>query len=817
MNTIRRHLQVAYRRIRKNPGFTAIALLSLALGIGANTAIFSIVNSILIRPTPFAEPESLVEIFVQQDDFPTSPFSYPDLEDVTRETSEVFSGVAGSGYTLLQEEAGDQVGMLPGELVTANYFSLLGIEPALGRTFTEEDARDERRVVVLDHLYWERAYGADADLVGRPVRFNGQEFTVIGIAPKSYPGNLRGLRPALYVPIVLDQLLMGSENDRLESRGSHWIFTKARLLPGVPLTRAQGVLDAIAADLGSRHESWDGTNGLLAMRTTDVIVNPVFDRFIVPAAGLLLAVVGAVLLIACANLASFLLARATDRRKEVAIHLALGASRRSLIAALLTETSLLSLAGGLLGVGLAVGLLGWLVRADLPLPLPLTFDFSLDARVLLFSLGVSLLAGLLFGLAPALQSSNPDVASTLKDESTGGGKPRLFTLRRVLVTAQVATSTLLLVTAGLFLRSVMASQSVDPGFGHEPTGILTILLPMNELNEEERALRVQQLRERFETLPGVETVGSISNLHLNLLNTQSVGINIDGVEPPEGYESHRIDYASIDPPFFRAAGIPLLEGREFTERDDAQAPAVAIVSQSFADRFFPEGRAVGKTLRRTAADGVSDAEIVGIVADTKVRSLSEAPRPFVYWPFLQESVDSFTFLAQTSGSARSTSISMLQAGREIDPDLRVFESKTMERHLASLLFPMQASAFFVAVFAGLALALACIGLYGVVSYSVAQRSREVGIRVSLGADSQSVIGMLMRGGLTLVAVGGAIGLLLAVAVRKILGGLLFGVGSYDILAFVAVPIVLGAVGVLATYLPARRASRINPVQALRSQ
>ena len=467
-----RSVRQALRHLRKSPGFTAIAVLSLTLGIGANTAIFSVINSVLLSASPLDEPQELVEVYKHQEDFSATPLPYPEIVDIREASEDIFEGVTASGYTFSQLDRTDGVEVVPVEMVSGNYFSVFGIQPHLGRMLAQADEDSRASVVVLDHAHWSKEHGADPEIVGTQLRVSGQPFTVVGVTPQEFTGNVRGLQPAMYLPIVLAGVVEPTEGTpRLEQRGSHWVFSKARLLPGVTLVEANARLEAVGASLKEAgHDAWQGNDYLFAMPTVDVVMNPMIDQFLVPASTLLLAVVALVLLVACTNLASFLLARAASRRREVAVRLALGASRGSLIRQLLTETVLLSLISGTLGVFLAIGSLRWLSSADLPLPLPITLDFAVDGRVLLFSLAVSLAAGLFFGLFPALQSSKPDVVTTLKDEGTGGGRKRRINLRSVLVTTQVAVSTLLLVGAGLFVRSLLATQNLDPGFGSQPTG-----------------------------------------------------------------------------------------------------------------------------------------------------------------------------------------------------------------------------------------------------------------------------------------------------------------------------------------------------------
>ncbi len=820
MTKLRQDLVVALRRARKSPGFTGIAIVSLALGIGANTAIFSVINGLLLRGSQLRAPEELVEVYLSLEGFEHGPVSYPDLLDLQRETGDVFAGVAGSGYGILQVDGKEGVSVMPAELVTGNYFDLLGVEVAHGRPLTARDEEERNAVVVLDHIYWERELGGDPGVIGQTLRIGGSPYTIVGIVSERHTGNLTGLRPSLYAPIVLDGALNEfggpSRDGRLEQRGSHWIFPKARLAPGRSAEDAERLLGAMSSTLLEREPSWQGDMRLFAIPTRDVLINPAFDRFVVPAAGLLLAVVGLILLIACANLASFLLAKATDRRKEVAMRLALGAPRRRLIAQLLTETLLLAAVGGVCGVALAVALLGWLLRADLPLPLPLTFDFSLDVRVLSFSLLASLGAGLLFGLAPALQSTRPKLAPALKGDDVAAPGKRI-TLRKLLVASQVAVSTLLLVVAGLFVRSMWAAQGTDPGFGAQPTAILNYVTSSARYTPDEARRFQEELRDRVAALPGVQRVGAIDNMPLNLLNQQGISVNADGVQPPPGRDSWSFDFARADPGFFQVAGIPMVEGREFTDLDDAASTPVAIVNQALVDVLFPGRSAIGEQLRGTRANGSGAYEIVGVARTTKVRTLGEPPRPMVYVPFAQDFSGGMNLLATTEGSSRELSMAMLRTARELDPDLRVFESKTMERHLGTLLFPRQASAWFMGVFAGLAMLLASIGLYGVVSYSVAQRSREVAIRTSLGADPGGLVRLLMRGGMRLVAVGAAVGLVLSLVAQRALQGLLTGVGGFDPLAFLLVPAVFLLVAMTATLVPAVRACRASPVTALRAE
>jgi len=816
VDTLLRNLRYAARRLLNSPFFTVVAVLSLGLGIGANTAIFSLVNAVVLQDVPYDRPEELVDVYESVAGFSHGTLSYPDYLDLLEGSRDVFADLGGMQLTFAQIDVDDGVEVVPAEAVTGGYFSLLGVRPALGRLITEEDHVDigAHPVVVLSYAYWQSRYAGDPAVVGDEIRLAGRPYTVIGVAPEDFRGTLRGLEPTLFIPIMMYDALMGSDGSMLETRGNHSLFAKGRLLPGASLAQAVAVAERVAASLKVDYpDEWQPTMAFVLVPTADVIMNPMLDRVIVPAAGVLMVVVGLVLLIACANLASFLLARATDRRKEIAVRLALGARRRTLVGQLLTETVLLSVVGGLLGIWIAVQALGLLVTADLPLPLPITLDLSLDGRVLAFSSVVSVLAGLLFGLAPALQGTNPDVAPTLRDESAGGGRSRGANLRGMLVSGQVAVSVVLLVCAGLFLRSLDASRDIDPGFGDAPAGILQFNVAQDRYSEEEGRIFVEALSDRVERLPGVEHVGVIDNLPLNTLSNQQMRIEVAGVDPPPGTDYHLVDYARIDDGFLAAVGVPVVEGRGFDDGDVPGGDPVALVNQEFARRFFPEGGAVGRII---VADD-EERRVVGVTADHKVRQIGEDTRPFVYLSRSQ-SYSSFAWMvARTAGDADRLALDMLRLAREADPDLMVIDGRTMEEHLAVMLVARELGAGVVATFAVLALVLASIGLYGVVSYAVARRTAEVGIRLALGADGGQVVRMLTGDGMKLVVVGGVIGLALAAGLARLLSGLLYGVPPLDLRTFVLVPIVLGVVALAASWIPARRVTSIDPARALRSE
>jgi len=811
-----RNVRYAMRRLLQGPGFTFTAILSLSIGIGANTAIFSLVNAILLRPVPLQDPETLVDAYISRPEIPYNLFSIPDYLDLREDTRDVFEGVSGSMLSLVQADRDGSIEMVPVEMVTGNFFQLMGINAKLGRTLLPEDdvSPGAHPVAMVAHSYWRNTLGADPGVVGTEVRLSGRLYTIVGVVPEDYVGKFRGIVPGFFLPLMMvDEVLAGSSE--IESRGNHSFFLRARLNRGVSLQQALASTSAVANRLKTdfpRH--WNADDTIRLLPTADVIIYPPFDRFVKAAAWLLMSVVGLVLLITCANLASFQLARATDRRKEVAVRLALGASRKSLVGQLITESVLLGILGGVGGVALGVILLKLLLAAELPLPVPIDLDLSLDSTVLGFTLLISVVAGVLFGLAPAVQSTNPDVASTLKDEIAGGGRASRLSVRNALIVGQVAVSFLLLIGAGLFLRSFQATQSVNPGFGPEPAALITMALPSTRYSEEEGRLFMRSYFERMEQVPGVQAVGLTNNLHLNTLSTNSIRINVAGVEPPPDRDGHDVDRKEVDPGFFGAVGIEIVRGRNFDSSDREDAPGVALVSQALANRFWPGEDAVGRVLQRPGGDGLL---VVGIASDAKVRSLGEAPRSLVYLPYSQNYQSYMTVVASTSLNADRLALQMLAQLCELDPEAWVWEAKTMEEHLAIVLLPARLSAILLAVFAALALTLASVGLYGVVSYAVAQRTREMGIRMSLGADAGKVIRMLTASGMKLVAIGGVVGLGLALLAGRLLSQLLFGVGALDLVTFIAVPALLAIVALLAAYFPARRASRVDPVSALRAE
>lgn len=804
----------ALRRLLKAPGFTAVAVVSLALGIGANTAMFSIVNAVLIRDLPVERGHELVEVYSSDSDgFQYATSSHPDYLSL-REGNDVFQNVVATRTTIARVDIDGRPRVAFGELISWDYFQTLGIEMELGRSFAaeEDETPGTHPVMILGHRTWTQDFGADPAIVGSDVWVNGRPFTVVGVAPKGYTGSMPVLVTGFFTPLMMtDALIPGGQ---LERRGSRSMFMKARLLPGVSVEEANASLRAFSAGLEEAYPESNERRYMSAIPSGNVSLNPAVDRILTPVAGLLLAVVGLVLLIACANLASFLLARAEDRRKEIAVRLALGAGRKRLISQLLIETTLLAVMGGVAGLILAQWTVELLMALQPPLPVPVDVEISLDRTVLLFTAGVSMLAGIAFGLVPALQATNPDVAPTLKNEATGARGGRRFNLRNGLVVTQVAFSFVLLIGAGLFVRSLQKAQAIDPGFD---TGPGALAWPMPELagyeSDEEVKAFYDALERRLLEHPEVTHVALADRLPLGV-GVQTNGYLLPGVpsETPDG--DHDIDNANVSAGYFEAMGVDILSGRGFT-RDDLDAERVVIVSEAFVQRYYPGQDLVGQAIQTTRGQ---DLRVVGVAADTKVRTLGERPRPYVY--HLQGQTMFFGMQVVVKGRGTSEELVAItrEALDEVAPEMVLFEEiKTMNEHLALLLFPPRMAALLLSAFGGLALLLAGIGVYGVVSYAVAKRTRELGIRMSLGASAGDVVRMAIGGGMRLVIVGGVVGIALAGAVTWVASDYLFGISSNDVVTFATIPLLLSVVALFAAWVPARRASRVDPVRALRAE
>jgi macrolide transport system ATP-binding/permease protein len=812
MGNLMQDLQYGARLLAKRPGLSTIAIVTLALGIGANTAIFSLVNTALLRPLPIEKPDRLVSLnsvsTTGKDNYPT--FSYPNYRDL-RDRNDVFDGLLCYRFSPISVSNNGVNERMWAYLVSGNYFEVLGVTPALGRFFTQDDDRapGAHPVTVLTYNCWQKRFGGSADAIGRKVIVNGRNYTIIGVAKPGFHGSEISYVPEMWFPtMMLSQIEPGS--NYFENRDSANLFVQGRLKPNVSSAQAESALKSIAVQLA--HEYPDDNEN----KTIELSPPGLFGAFmrgpIVGFAGVLMTIVGLVLLLACTNLANLLLARATERRKEIAIRLAIGASRWRLIRQLLTESILLAMCGGLLGMGLAVWLVDAMTAFKPPIDIPLSTELHIDYRVLLFTAAASLLTGVLFGLLPALQTTNPDLVPALKDEVSIGGYRRSW-LRNGLVVFQVSLSLLLLICAGLVLRGLQRAQLLNPGFVPGHAIELSFDLSLQSYDDAATKTFKKQLLEQVRALPGVEQAGLTNNLPLSM-NYNTNNIFVEGGTQERGANIPNAMTSRASPGFIGALGAELLQGRDFDERDNEKKLGTAVINETFAHKFWPGESAIGK---RFSFEGISGpwVEVIGIIKDGKYFSLNEEPTPFVYVGLRPESGDYLTIVVRTSMDPLNAVASIRNEFSRLDSNLPIYNIKTMTAHMSLPLFPARVAAILLGSFGGLALTLAAIGIFGVMSYAVSQRTREIGIRMALGANSGVILRLVVGDGVKLVGLGIAIGLAAAFAGTRLMSGLLYGVSATDSITFAAIAVLLSVVAMLACYFPARKATTVDPIIALR--
>jgi predicted permease len=822
METIWKDIQYGARMLFKNPGFTAVAVLSLALGIGVNSTIFSLVNAILLKPMPVAEPGQLVEVYSGVEQFKYSVNSYADYVDL-RDENDVFSGLAAHSMIGVTYTHEGQSELVLGEIVTGNYFQVLGVEPVLGRSFLPEEDRTEgtHRVAVVSHGFWQRRFGGDTSLVGKEIRINGKVYNVIGIAPESFTGTLPGFAPELWVPTMMAEEVdsMGMQDvdnsptgdTRLEKRGTRWLFVKGRLKPGVTREQAEAQLRTIMARLEKEYPESNEERTVNLLPASAVRLHPMLDEQLTPAAILILAVVGLVLLIACANVANMLLSRASARKQEIAIRLAIGAGRARLLRQLLTESLLLSALGGIFGLVLAQWTSGLILMLRPPSPIPIELDLGLDSRVFLFTLGISILAGLVFGLAPALRASRPDLVPALKNEARFEGGERRFNLKNVLVIGQVAVSMILLIGAALLVRSLQSARTTDVGFELERLAVVAIDLGLHDYSDERSKVFYRSMQERLEALPQVDSVTLTQRLPVTV-EISMTGVFIDGHQQSPDDDAFILDYTRVGPNYFRTLGIPLIEGRDFNTAD-AEGPPVAIINETMARTYWPDQNPVGQRYHTDSLDGPT-VEIVGVCRDYDVRTVGDK-RPYLHQALNQQEFTRASVVVRTPGDP-STMVGRLRKELlAMEPNLIFLEANPMTKIIEVTLLPVSLGAVLIGTFGVLGMILAAVGLYGVIAYSVARRSHEIGLRMALGAETKEVLKMVIKQGMVIAAIGVALGLLGGAAVSRVLSVALYGVNPIDPWSFGAAAILLLSVALLANYIPAKRATRIDPIIALR--
>jgi len=820
-------VRYAFRTLGRSPAFTAVVVLTLALGIGANTAIFSLTDQLLLRLLPVRDPQQLV-VFENPGPFQgrtenNNTFSYPMYRDF-RDGTPVISGLLASfpvNATLTVNGGAERVNA---ELVSGNYFDVLGVHPAVGRSIAPDDDRTPGggAVVMLSNGYWMRRFAGDRSVLGTIVGINGHPMTIVGIAPPGFYGIVLGTSPDVFVPMMMKAQMTPTWDD-LENRRSRWLTMMARLKPGVTVTEAEAAMNVLYRQINEReiaeiqNPSKQFKERFLAkhlfVRQGARGRSDLRQRFSTPIL-VLMGMVGLVLLIACANVANLLIARSAARQKDVAIRLALGASRGTIVRQRLIESAVLALAGAAIGIPLAWWACGLLVSALPGTSAAQTLTTTPDARVVLFALGISVLTILLFGLVPALQSTHPVLTTTLKDESgsvvggTGHGR-----FRKALVIVQVGLSVLLLAGAALFARSLYNLKNLNPGFDPEHLLAFSIDPTLSGYSREQCVTLFTEIQQRIAALPMVSGV-SPSVIELMSDNDWSSTIVVEGYKAKES-EDMNPSVNAVGPGYFATIGQRLIAGREFTERDVRGAPKVAVINETMAKYYFgtesPLGRHIG--YRRV---NVPDMEIVGVVQDSKTTTMRQTIPRFVYTPYMQEDeLNEITFYTRARGDAADAAAAVRSAAQQVDPHLPIFNMKTMASQLDESLFVERMVAALSVAFGALATLLAAIGLYGVMSYSVARRTREIGIRMALGAERQSVLRLVLGEVAMLILVGVAIGVPIALALGRLVQSQLFEMSATDPIALSAATILLSLVALVAGYLPARRATRVDPILALR--
>jgi predicted permease len=819
VTTLLQDLRYGLRTLRKSPAFTVIAVFTLALGIGANTAIFSIVNAVLLKPLPFPESEKLVfmtSAFEKQGVSRNFSTSYADFLD-WRSTAKSFTSMASYHQDSFTLAGMDQPLHVSGETVSGDFFSILGTQPLLGRAFTRDEEKPGTRVVVLSYDLWQSAFHGDRGIIGRAITLYKDSYTVVGVMPAGFAFPLDAQPPKLWRTLAVDSETKDPKNSPAatspEQRGAHFLQVVARLKPDVPMDRAREEMNVIARGLAKQYPDTNSKFTAVGLTSElDHLVGKTRPRMVI-----LLISVGVVLLIACMNVANLLLVRASRRNREIALRAALGAKRIRVVRQMLTESFVLALGGAILGIPIAM----WALKLFIALNaqnLPRIQNAGLDGSVLLFTAGIALLTSLVFGLVPALRASSPNLTEFMKEgrgTTASGSHQRL---RGALVVMETAGGLVLLVVAGLLLRSFHRLLSVDPGLNPRNVLTLTFDLPDAKYNDQQQMDFYTQLVSRVGNLPGVVSAGAVTPLPLSG-NNAIITFQIEGRPVPKS-EEPSADIEAATPGFFKTLNIPMLRGRDFSERDDTKAPGVVIVNEAFAHKYFPNEDVLGKHITPGASNSGKPQvrEIIAVVGNVKNRSLDMEDVPVYYIPSTQLNFGSMAVCLRTSNDPHSVTSAVRNVVSSMDPDLPLYDIKTMEEYLASSVATQRFNAMLLEAFAGLALLLTGIGLYGVIAYAVAQRTHEIGVRMTLGASRSQVVQMVLKSGLQLTGIGVGAGLLLSLIAAKFatsFSSLLFGIKSTDFVTFSAVVGMVTVVSLLACYIPAHRASKVDPMIALR--
>ncbi len=806
LHMILHDIRFAARMLLRRPAFTLVAILVLGLGIGANATIFSWVQSVVLQPLAGVDARSLVALHGKSSSRDDLSFSYPNFVDLQAAHAEGIEDVIAFRGLAMNLRGDGEPRRVWGEMVTANFFDVVRIRPALGRGFIPADTAviGGEPVAVLSHAGWRRLFNADPSIVGRTITLNARPFTVVGVAPEGFRGTMMGLTLDVFVPITMQRAFMSG--DRLPARGTSFLQVFGRLRPGVSLKQAQSSLDVVAARMAQDHHENEGKG---------IIVTPLWRDgaagMLLPVMATLMAVVAVVLVIACANLAGLLLARAAGRQREVAIRLAVGASRGRVVRQFLIESCLLAIAGGLAGVVIATWTTGGLMALMPPTPFPIAFDGGVDLRVMTFATAITLLTALGFGLLPALRASRSDVSRSLKDASgTLSGGVRGGRMRGALVVAQVALSLLLLVSAALFFRGLSHARTVDPGFSIR-TGVMAALdLLPNGYDAARGSALHRQLLERVSALPQVSSATLAYSMPLDIDGGSNMNVEIDGYQLSAGEEID-VHYNRVGPRYFETMGIPLVSGRPIGTQDVEGRQLSVVVNEFMAQKYWNGQDPVGRTLRF----GSGPAVVVGVAKTGKYGRLNEAPRNFMYVPIAQYFRHDAILIVRTEADPAVIVPALHAEVKKLDSNLPLFDVRTIGEHMKLSVFIPRLASTLLGLFGGLAVLLALVGLYSVVAYNVSQRTREIGVRVALGATRIQILRLVLREGMRLTITGLAIGAVLSIAAGYGLRSQLMGIHPTDPVSFIATTILLLGVSLMACLVPARRATRLDPVKALR--
>ena len=815
METFWQDLRHSVRMLLKRPGFTLTVVMTLALGIGANATIFTWIKVILLDSLPGVEqPNELIEIWGATRHNSALSTSYLDYLDF-RNRNDALSGLFAHQILPMNLGRGEKPERVRGSVVSGNYFDVLGVKALIGRTFAPEEDRtpNSHPVAVIGYGLWQRRFGSDTQVIGQKITLNEHDFTIIGVTPADFASPFAGDAIDVWTPVMMKDYV-ARPHFSLTDRSSRWLMVMGRLKPGATVQQGRAGIAAIARQL---EESYPKTNEQLGVEVYSVAQSPYsLKRSLQSSLAILMAAVAVVLLIACANVANLLLARAASRRKEIAVRVALGGSRLRLMQQMLTESLVLASIGATIGLAFAF----WSARS-LPEFLPPDasgehFRATPDASVFAFTIGLTVITTLLFGLAPTLHASRPDLVTGLKEGTApiGRGQHRI-SLRQGLVVTQIALSMIALISAGLFVRSLQEAYKANPGFNPDHV-LLAAFDPFLSGYDETRGREFyRQLVERVRVLPGVQSATLARRLPLTLSNIGFTNVTIDGYAPAPD-EDMRLNYETVGPRYFQTMRIPLVRGRDFDERDHENAHRVVIINETMARRYWPHGGAIGALGQRLKLTG-DWLEIVGVAKDVKNRSLSESPRPLLYMPLLQDYRSNMILVTRTSMNPERAFHGVQAVVSSLDTGIPMFDVKTFEQHIGVSLFLQRMAATLLSVFGLLALSLAALGLYGVMAYSVSQRTRELGIRISIGAKQRDVLKLVLGQTLVLSAIGIAGGLVTAIAVTRFAANLLYGISPADPATFALIAVLLLLVSLVAGYFPARRATRIDPMIALRTE